>query len=404
MEELEEAYINSIHTIMRGWLLTHRNGTGVSIGDLKGENFVKLDGLGMEEPVVYIDLGMPEEYSFNDMIEAIKNMLRISRLYKMKEAADPGSGEIWAARMAVDHVIVGISNFFRRESPNKTVRMGKKVVDLRNEIERDVPILLYMQEVLSKPDLSAADLGITYYQAYGRIEEEKRAAEAGVAVGTPVEVRQKATVASFEGVNRKSDTVRTVVAVPAEMNPADVQKILRQINRALAKGGYGEREDTHQVIVFEMDKVDAEKTDENMKEAMEKAQKDLPPGGRVILFAPQIEEGPELAQVAKDRYAEQENITVVPDAYSDSTPMMNEYPDLCVRAGLARHIAFYYNGNDKPAALAAINDLLNQVSANEGISDIQQLLDVLRPLMIKAIDFEEVSEWMESQEAVAVSL
>ncbi len=404
MEELEEAYINSIHTIMRGWLLTHRNGTGVSIGDLKGENFVKLDGPGMEEPVVYIDLGMPEEYSLNDMIEAIENMLRISRLYKMKEAAEKGSGEIWANRMAMDHIIVGISNFFRRESPNKTVRMGKKVSDLKREIDRDMPILQYMQEVLSKADLSQEDLGITYYQAYGRIEEEKRAAEAAEAAGVPVDVRQKATIASFEGVNRKSDTVRTVVAVPAEMNPADVQKVLSEINRALAGSGFGERADNRQVTVFEMDKADAEKTDENMKEAMEKAQKDLPPGGRVILFAPQIEAGPELARVAKDRYAEQENITVVPDAYSDSAPMMDEYPDLCVRAGLARHIAFYYNGNDKPAALAAINDILSQVSANESISDIRQLLDVLRPLMVKAIDFEEVSEWMESQEAVAVSL
>jgi hypothetical protein len=406
IEEMEEAYIEAIHTIMRGWLLTHYNSRGVSIGDLKGENFVKLDVAGMEEPVVYIDLGMPQEYTLNDLMIAMKEMLSGSRIYKMKEASEKGSGDLWIARTTVDQAIVGISNFFRRESPDKTVKMGKKVADLKTEINRDMPILQYMQEVLSKPDLSEEDVEITYYWAYGIVDVMKRAAAAGVAVaeGAPVEVRQKATVASFEGANRKSDTVRTVVGVPSEMNPADVQKVLREINRALAKGGYGEREDTHQVIVFMMDTADAAKTDENMKEAMEKAQKELSPGGRVILFAPQIEEGPELAQIAKDRYAEQENITVVPDAYSDSAPMMNEYPDLCVRAGLARHIAFYYNGNDKPAALAAINDLLRQVSANEGIEDIRQLLDVLRPLMVKAIDFEEVSEWMESQEAVAVSL
>jgi len=137
---------------------------------------------------------------------------------------------------------------------------------------------------------------------------------------------------------------------------------------------------------------------------MKKAQKELPRDGRVVLFAPQMENGPQLAEEAQEKYEKKAHVTVVPDAYTDSKPEQNEFTDICVRVALARHVAFYYNGNDQASAIESINNLLKQVSEGyEAINDINQLLKGLlkiRPIKI----FESIIQWQRSQEVTATAL
>jgi len=251
-------------------------------------------------------------------------------------------------------------------------------------------------------------------------EAVKEVAEAAAVEEDVVLVRQEATLGAFNSVNRKGDLVKVVVGVPAgEAIESRLAATCRNINRGLARGGFGvveatpyhQKADKRQIITYTIDVKDPAATQTSYQAAMETAQELLdeqlekaPSGtkGRIVLFAPQMEVGPRLADLAKIQYGEQDNITVVPDAYTDSAPEENRYPDIDVRAALARHISFYYYGGNRAAAINAINNLLSQVSQNEAITDIKQLLEI--PLRIRAIDFEEIVQWQEAQEAVATSL
>jgi hypothetical protein len=216
--------------------------------------------------------------------------------------------------------------------------------------------------------------------------------------------RRAQTLEAFNATNRKADTVKAVVGVPKEMSGYRITPTLRAINRGFARNGFGDIRDTHQVITFEIDVANPEQTRKNYEQAMDNAHKGLPENGRIVLFAPQMEQGPQLAKQAQDRYGDEGHISVVPDAYTDSRPKNNEYPDINVRAALARHVAFYYNGNDQKSALDAINSLLRQVAENIAITDIKQLFNILSPLKIGPIVFESLKQWRTSQEAIATAL
>ena len=153
-----------------------------------------------------------------------------------------------------------------------------------------------------------------------------------------------------------------------------------------------------------MDRTNPEQTRKNYEQAMDNARKELPENGRIVLFAPQMDAGPQLAQQAQNQYKDEEYISVVPDAYTDFRPEENEYPDLTVRAALARHVAFYYNGNDQRSAIDAINSLLQQVAENTTITNIKQLFNILSPLKIRPIVFESLKQWQAFQDAVATAL
>ncbi|MFH1836982.1 MAG: hypothetical protein ABH862_02545, partial [Candidatus Omnitrophota bacterium] len=159
--------------------------------------------------------------------------------------------------------------------------------------------------------------------------------------------------------------------------------------------------DKQQIVPFIIYK-DTGKTEKSYQAAVKDAGDKLPSDGRIVFFAPQMK-GSELAEAAQQQYSDQEHITVVPDAYTDARPEEKEYPDIMTRAALARHIAFYYNGNDRTAAIKSINDLLGQVSDNT-IESMEDLLKITNALRINPIRFEEIAEWQDMQRAVATSL
>ncbi|KJJ84487.1 membrane protein [Candidatus Omnitrophus magneticus] len=216
--------------------------------------------------------------------------------------------------------------------------------------------------------------------------------------------RQTQVVEAFTATNRKADTVKVVIGIPIDMNKAEVQPTLSAINRALAKNGFGNREDNKQVVTFEIDINDSTKTAQNQERAMQKASEGLLPNDRVVLFTPQMEKGPQLAGKTQESYKGQGNITVVPDAYSDSVPEKNMYPDVMVRVALGRNIAFYYSGKDPQGTLAIINNLLAKIADGfVPIVSIDDLLNLLKPLRIRPIDYKTITDWQKSQEAVAMA-
>jgi hypothetical protein len=218
------------------------------------------------------------------------------------------------------------------------------------------------------------------------------------------DTRTTVTVGALNACEGRGNDVKVVVGVPIGMNKANVQSTISTVNRGLATNGFGRIEDNRQVRIFEIDPADAEKTWQNQEKAMQKAREGLAPEGRIILFAPQMEKGPQLAGKTQEQYKGQGNISVVPDAYSDASPEQDIYPDIMLRVALGRNIAFYYTGHDPQGTLARINDLLAKViNGFMPIVSIDDLLSILKPLRIRPIDFKTITEWQKAQEAVATS-
>ncbi|MBU2101423.1 hypothetical protein KKH05_01765, partial [Patescibacteria group bacterium] len=238
--------------------------------------------------------------------------------------------------------------------------------------------------------------------------EVKKAPERAVrriTISDTLEARQATTVGAFDSSEGRGNDVKVVVGIPIGMNRANVQSTVSAVNRGLARNGFGRIEDNKQVITFEIDRTDAEKTRQNQEKATQKAQEGLEPDGRIVLFAPQMEKGPQLAGKAQEQYKGQGHIAIVPDAYTDSSPEQNIYPDVMLRVALGRDIAFYYSGKDPQGTLARINNILTKViDGFAPIGSINDLLNVLKPLRIRPIDFKTITEWQKAQEAVATSL
>ncbi|MFA5143730.1 MAG: twin-arginine translocation signal domain-containing protein [Candidatus Omnitrophota bacterium] len=225
-----------------------------------------------------------------------------------------------------------------------------------------------------------------------------------------IESRQSDTVGAFntDYVGKDNDVI-VVVGVPVGIEMDHASSItIPNLNRGLAKNGFGIRENNKQVITF---KIDGDKTAANQEEAMKNAFGRLSPNGRVVLFSPQIDKGPQLAKGAQDAYKGR-NVTVVPDAYTDSNLKKNMFPDVMLRVALGRTIAFYRTledaGKDTADTLAAIKTLLAKVAANDlaGVNDLKELLKKLNEiaLRIKPVDYKAITDWQKSQEAVATAL
>jgi len=232
--------------------------------------------------------------------------------------------------------------------------------------------------------------------------------------------RQASTLESFSNVDIATDIVRTVVGIPVDVvkeilgvddeelleivNKGDFERMFKGISEGLGSNGYGQFADKRQVIPFIIYS-DPGKTEKSYQMAVNNAQNGLK-DGRVVLFAPQMDDGLKLAENAKIQYAGENNIAVVPDAYTDSNPEEKEYPDVMFRTALARHIAFCMNESDDvdtTSAISSINDMLRQ-TGNDPIEKISELLDISNTLRIRAIDYTEITEWQESQKAIATSL
>ncbi len=254
-----------------------------------------------------------------------------------------------------------------------------------------------------------------------------------------VEIRQTTTIDRLNGSEGKDNIVKIVVALPGDLEN-DLKRnrwVSNKLSKALGDKGFGlissdtamgRREgDGEQIIPCyiytdnsspEATEAAIQKTQESFDEAIKKAEtllaEDLTKApantkGRIVVFAPQIENGPKLAEKARETYRGHGNVTVVPDAYTDSNPRDNIYPDIMIRVALGRDIAFYYTGKDPQGSLTSITELLAKVADNNlaGVADLDALLKKLYELAlrIRPVDYNgDVRNWQRSQEYVATAL
>ena len=218
--------------------------------------------------------------------------------------------------------------------------------------------------------------------------------------------RERDICNAFKGVNGRSNTVWTVVGIPSGLKLRQRQKLIFDVGRALTKNGYGEKFDIRQVIFFDIDPKSGEQTRRSFNETMEITQhlmqesqkkKRLPKNSKIIVFAPEMKNC-QLASEVMELYGK--DVKVIPDAYTDLM-----YPDVLVRVVLARHIAFYYNGNSdyKGEYLKHINRILSQISfLDKEITDLEKWRknNVLR---VRAIDYQDIIKWIQKQKQFAKS-
>jgi CRP-like cAMP-binding protein len=240
--------------------------------------------------------------------------------------------------------------------------------------------------------------------------------------GDNVEARKVIAIGAGEEIERRSDPVRIVVGVVYNLEDHNayqtVERGVREMNSEI-KAKFGVKPDNQQIITFKIISGDMEATAREYKNALEKANKTLPEGGRIVSYTPEME-GLEMAGAVSERadfkeFRDNDRITFVKDAYTDGinpeTGGMKP-PDIAVRFVLARQIAFCLNATNPDAkrmGLDYIKELLTKISGAEAtaeladIKDLNTLLDRLF-LKIRAVDYEEIRDWQMMQEAVAVSL
>ncbi len=220
---------------------------------------------------------------------------------------------------------------------------------------------------------------------------EPAAAEAKI---DTIESRRAAVTEAFKDANGRSTDVRIVQGVPkGGMLIAQNADTANGIGRILAKNGYGVRDGTKQIYLFEIDIDDPEQTTKNMEVAIAKANQGLASTGRVVIYAPQMDNGPKLA----DRFKQGDNVTVLSDAYIDY-----EYPDMVARMALARNISYYYESNDKEA-LKVISGLLEKIA--QGQFKLDAIDDLFKlTIRIKPVDYnKDIDLWKNAQLATAVA-
>ncbi|MCK5451149.1 MAG: hypothetical protein KAI70_05240 [Candidatus Omnitrophica bacterium] len=267
----------------------------------------------------------------------------------------------------------------------------------------------------------------------GEVVEDSYVEDSLSEIKDPIETRKTAVEKLLSSIQGKSMIVKTIAGIPSsEEAPEFVTTVfstIGDVNRDLAKSGFGivkstaysQEGDKKQIVTFALYANNPQATQENIKKAVDIANRlfrdQLEPGqdGHIVLFAPQMDQGrgPQVALNVQENYKTENNITVVPDAYTDYNLGEKQYPDIQARGALARHIAFgricERNNNivGRDIALEAIKEFLMRESGNENldaIKTIEDLLKVENTLRIRAIDYQEIVQWAESQKAVDTSL
>jgi len=204
----EKVFWMGINTVVRGWLLTMKDDTGVSIDDLTQANLVYRgdSAAGKMEPVVYIDLGEHRRYTLTALIENIKALYRQTEMYEDREAAEAGSGEIWIARTVVAGVIAGMQEFSMRETDDKLMPEDTlPIAEIRQEIMRYRPVLDHLRKIVSREDVTAAEANMSFVQAAYDLRGQNPAMKyPGTEAPAGVDVRSIAEAA------RRAGNVRTL--------------------------------------------------------------------------------------------------------------------------------------------------------------------------------------------------
>ncbi|MBF0216921.1 MAG: M48 family metalloprotease [Candidatus Omnitrophica bacterium] len=207
--------------------------------------------------------------------------------------------------------------------------------------------------------------------------------------------------ALMAGEKKKSSPIRAIMVVNGRTDE-EIEKMERTINKGLAANGFGSADKKCKREICLINGDDETYKDKLMEE-VRKAERSLPADGKnmaVTVFAPEIISAEISAFVAGNGLLN--TVKVIKDGYTDSDLDSNRFPDIMSRYAIARNIFVYYNTNAQDDALAAINKVLSQVTAGNSINNIEDLFNII--LMIKPVDFKEITEWQDAMTEIATSL
>ncbi|MFA5085668.1 MAG: hypothetical protein WC482_04825, partial [Candidatus Omnitrophota bacterium] len=244
-----------------------------------------------------------------------------------------------------------------------------------------------------------------------------------------IEERREALIAAANATDGRDKIVKIIVGRPeGDEFESPFQSTSRKISQMLAKNGYGlvessmdkggsQRCDESQVYYYTIfrDDPDGKRTMSSIDSSVKDAQSDMKRdgvAGRIILFASEMEEerGPKVFNAARSAYAKE--AMVVPDAYTDMSAKdilyegAQSYPDIVARVILGRAIAFYYDGGNKEETVKLIKLLLEKITAADAESILvvkDELLEFLKPIRIRPVDYRNITDWRDAQEALAQS-
>jgi RNase H-fold protein (predicted Holliday junction resolvase) len=235
------------------------------------------------------------------------------------------------------------------------------------------------------------------------------------------ECKVAAPLALQTALNRDA-VVRVVVGVPKgtmDLYKGKLNSFKAEIGKMFAKAGYGvlasssagvlgEVKDERQIEIFEFDENDKTTASaENAAQAIDRARRDLPQNGLVVLFKPECISDAALGASAKGTFA-------VQDAYSDAAGN-NHYPDIVSRWVIARLIAYGLEcektGNGElRGVITSLRDYIGTISQAipadldpKTITDIRHFFNRLGLLKIRAIDYKEISDFFRSQKEIAAA-
>ncbi|MFC1576566.1 AarF/UbiB family protein [Candidatus Omnitrophota bacterium] len=241
--------------------------------------------------------------------------------------------------------------------------------------------------------------------------------------------------ASIEALHNANNRAGLVLTVAGGVEDAGNQlwKLSKQLSDMLGETGYGQRE-IRQMLTFDLNDPESywkamdaaqrilDKLNERLEylrsqgSSKEREAEELElvlKNARIVTFAPQnAERNWNLAEAARDKYRMQENVTVIPDSYTDYRVEAGEVrsvPDLLVRSALARLIADYRFTQDKEGAFRNITGFLREITELDleemGIETLEGLLNHLfeQPLRISAI-WENMAQMREAYREVERSL
>ena len=235
------------------------------------------------------------------------------------------------------------------------------------------------------------------------------------------ECKVAAPLALQTALNRDA-VVRVVVGVPKgtmDLYKGKLNSFKAEICKMFAKAGYGvlasssagvlgEVKDERQIEIFEFDENDKTTASaENAAQAIDRARRDLPQNGLVVLFKPECISDAALGASAKGTFA-------VQDAYSDAAGN-NHYPDIVSRWVIARLIAYGLEcektGNGElRGVITSLRDYIGTISQAipadldpKTITDIRHFFNRLGLLKIRAIDYKEISDFFRSQKEIAAA-
>jgi len=214
--------------------------------------------------------------------------------------------------------------------------------------------------------------------------------------------RRAAVTEAFKDANGRGIDVRVVQGVPKGGMPS-AMPVANEISRILAKSGYGVLGE-RQIFLFEINLNDPGETESNMRTAISNANDGLPAKGRVVIFVPQMDNGPKLA----DKFEQGPNVTVLNDAYKDY-----DYPGMIERMGLARMLVWLkdnFTPDDRKAFLDYLGKMADpmqkaKLAALDAVDNWEDILKKLNELTIRImpIDYTDIDNYQRSQIATATS-